>query len=321
MRKEKKQAINVTISTVSGYHASTDWNTNYAYQGFAANKYFTSDRFIALDSNFRRPDGKPLQGYGLEIETECSSINDSTVYAELLSKVVLSPFPADLFKLQRDGSLDGNSSAEIISQVMTREAIRNMYPAFKAMYDRYFPAMDIDCYSSGNCGMHVNISNAVFGATEEKQIAAIRKLLFVTNRHYDLMCALTHRNPNRTHFCNKMWEYASIDGAKNANLYRMPSSHGNCFNGSHFPEGRIELRIVGGQRNYACFRNTMESIFHLCKAVRKLSWNDLDDVVTLFAGCNQYVYDRLKSYVKDAGQITNTQLAAIRATVVPEELL
>lgn len=321
MRQEKKQDINVTISHISGYHSRTDWNANYAFQGFTANKYFTSDRFITLDADFRRPDGKPLQGFGLEIETECGSINDSTVYAEMLNKVVLSPFPADLFKLQHDGSLDGNSSAEIISQVMTREAIRNMYPAFKVMFDRYFPAMDIDCHSSGNCGMHVNISNAVFGQTEEKQIAAIRKLLYVVNRHYGLMCALTFRKPNRTTYCRRMSAYMTPDGAKNANLYRMPSDHGNCFNGSHFPEGRVELRIVGGQKNYACFRNTMESVFHLCKAVRKLSWNDLDDVTKLFAGCNQYVYDRLKSYVKDAHEITDAQLTAIRATVAQEELL
>ena len=316
MRKEKKTAKAVTLTAVQSYHGGV-WNESYAYQGFKANKYFTSDRYITLDANFNRPDGKPLKGFGLEIETECMGLSNQTVYAEVLQNIVFPHFPADLFKMQNDGSLGGDTSAECITQVMTKEFIRNNYANFKLMYDTYFPAFRISCGS--NCGMHVNMSNALFGRTEAAQELAIRKLFYITNKHFDMMCALTNRDRNHTGYCRRMVSY--IDNAKTVDLDTVINGHGICFNLAHYRQGRIELRIVGGQKNFPCFRNTMESIFHLIDAVKKLSWADCDDLTKVFNGCNQYVYDRLKSKVKQAGAITDAQLSAISGTVVREELI
>ena len=322
MRKESKQNKQVTITNVQGYHQG-GWGSqvNYAYQGFNSNKYFTSDRFIELDANFNRPDGKPLKGYGLEIETECWGVTNQTIYAEILNKVVFPNFRADLFKLQNDGSLGGDTSAEIITQVMTREAIRNQYPAFKAMYNTYFPAFKVYCAKTGHCGMHVNMSNALFGRSQAAQETAIKKLLYIVNKHYGFFCHLVNRDPARTNYCRQMSQYAFKDNAKAADLSSMPSSHGICFNAGHYREGRIELRIVGGQKDFGCFRNTMESVFHVVEAVKKLSWEDCDDLTKIFAGCNQYVFDRLSTKCKLAGAITSEQLDAIRSTIVREELL
>lgn len=320
MRKDSKQTKTVQLETVHGYHEGS-YNGNYAYQGFKSNKYFTSDRWIALDENFNRPDGQPLKGYGLEIETECSGLSNQTLYAELLQKLIFAHFPDDLFKLQRDGSLGGDISAECITQVMAKSFIRNHYNDFKLMYDTYFPAFKISCSRSGRCGMHVNISNALFGASEETQSVAIRKLLYVVNHHYKLFATMTNRSLAHTDYCGQMPAYSTMEGARNADLYHMSGSHCNCFNGSHYPEGRIELRIVGGQSNFPCFRNTMECIFHVVEAVKKLSWKDLDDVTKIFSGCNQYVFDRLRSKCYDMNTITTEQLDAIQNTVIREELL
>lgn len=318
MRNDRKAVKTATISRVQGYHNGNFIGENYAFDGFTSNKYFTSDRFIKLDEMFRRPDGKPLQGFGLEIETECTGIRNVSVLAEVLHKVIFTHFPADLFKLQRDGSLDGDSSAECITQVMTREFIRNNYANFKLMYDTYFPAFGISAAST-NCGMHCNISRAVFGKDEKTQTEAVRKLYYIVNHHFDLMCALLHRNRRATGYCSRM--SCEKDYCKTLNLAAQSCSHGVSFNLGHWNAGRIEIRLVGGQTNYACFRNTMESIFHLCAAVKKLSWNDCDDVTKIFAGCNQYVFDRLKSFCNQAGTITEDQLATIRATVKREELI
>lgn len=187
MRKESKQAKQATISAVQGYHAGSSWGSEeYAFQGFQSNKYFTSDRYVPLSASYDRVDGKPLKGYGLEIETECNGVTNTAVLAEVLTKVVFSHFPADLFKLQRDGSLHGDSSAECITQIMTKEFIRNHYGAFKLMFDTYFPAFGISASASGNCGMHVNISRGAFGKSEEVQATAVRKLYYIINHHYDL---------------------------------------------------------------------------------------------------------------------------------------
>lgn len=315
MRKEAKTSRTTTIANVQGYHQG-GYNGNYAYQGFRANKYFTSDRFIALDANFNRPDGKPLKGYGLEIETTCRGIHNETVYAEVLDKIIFSAFPSDLFKMQRDGSLGGDTSAECITQVMSREFVRNQYSAFKLMYDHYFPAFGVACDSS--CGMHCNISLACFGAKPETQAEAVRKLYYIVNKHYDLMCEMVNRDHHRTGYCQRM-NYTKTY-AQTLDLENQMCSHGVCFNLGHYDEGRIELRLVGGQKNYACFRNTMETVFFLVDAVKRLSWADLDDITKIFKGCNQYVADRL-SRARTAGYCTTAQLDAVMATVKREELL
>ena len=284
---------------------------SYAYAGFASNKYFTSDRFEPLTASFSRQSGKPLKGYGLEIETECSTINNPVVLAEVLNNVVFQHFPADLFKLQRDGSLHGSSSAECITQVMTKEFVRNNYSNFKLMYDTYFPALGISC-ASGNCGMHVNISNACFGSAQKTQDDAIRKLYYIVNRHFNFCCELFRRDRRNTTYCGRM----DASAAKTMDLTRFGSNHYVCFNLGHYSAGRIELRIVGGQKNYPAFRNTMECVFWLVDAVKKLSWADCDDLVKIFTGCNQYVFDRIKSHCRQAGTISDEQVEAIRGTVV-----
>ena len=320
MRKDCKQNHTVAIAHIQGYHDHA-YGTNYAFSGFTANKYFTSDRYIKLDGNFNRPDGKPLKGFGLEIETECSSITNPTVLAEVLHKIVFAHFPADLFKLQHDGSLGGNSSAEIITQVMTKEFIRNNYAGFKAMYKDYFPALRISCSASGNCGMHTNMSNALFGSTAATQETAIKKLLYFVNKNFTFACILLNRNPNRTTYCRRMHSFVDMNACKAANLSSMVSDHGICFNMGHYREGRIELRLVGGQDSFGCFRNTMESVFHLIEACKRCSWADMDDLTKVFAGCNQYVYDRLNTKCRAACVISAEQLATIQPTVKVEELL
>lgn len=311
MRKDAKQTKQAAISRVDNYHGGNFISEAYAYAGFASNKYFTSDRYVPLTSAFARVDGKPLKGYGLEIETECSSITDTSVLAEVLNKIIFSHFPADLFKLQRDGSLRGASSAECITQVMTREFIRNNYANFKLMYGTYFPAFGITCGT--NCGMHVNVSLGCFGQSAERQAVAVRKLYYIVNHHFGLCCALFNRDHRHTTFCGQM--RADLDYCKSMDLTTQSCSHGVAFNLGHYNAGRIEIRLVGGQKNYPCFRNSMEAVFHLVDAVKTLSWDDCNDLDKIFAGCNQYVFDRLKSFCREAGTITDTQLEAIRPTV------
>ena len=328
MRKEAKEVRTINLANINGYHHG-DGQAAHGYQSL---KYFNSDRWEAIIRNdrddFIRKCGKPLAGYGLEIETECSGIRNARVLAEVFDKIIFAEFPNDLFKMERDGSLGGDTSAECITQVMTKLFIRNHYAAFKAMYDEYFPAFGIGC-GSGRCGMHVNISNAVFGATEKAQAEAVKKLLYIVNKHFRLFCVVFNRTGS-THYCSVMdgsnpmhcrVDFTNMENCKNADLAHMPMSHGNSCNWSHFTEGRIELRLVGGQTTYGCFRNTMESVFHVVEAVKTLSWKDLDDVTKIFTGCNQYVFNRLSTNCKRAGVITDTQLEAIRATVKREDLI
>ena len=316
MRKDAKQRQSnggtANIARVQSYHQYRQdgrrGSANYAFNGFGENLYYTSDRTIKLDADFRRPDGKPLKGYGLEIEC-VSSIPNQTALAELLDKVIFDIFPKHLYKMQNDSSLGGASNAECITQVMTREFIRNHYPEFKRMYDEYFPAFGIKADTS--CGMHTNISLACFGASEKTQSECVKKLYYIINHHFHEMCIMLKRDTNRTSYCSRM--RGDKDYCKSLDLSNQCSSHGVAFNLGHYAEGRIEIRLVGNQTKYAEFRNTMETIFFLVDAVKRLSWADCDDLVKIFSGCNQHVFDRF-TLLRRAGLAAEAQIEALEAT-------
>lgn len=320
MRNNARQEIELERARIQGYHEGGSWSSgdqSYAYMGYTENRYFTSDRFIKLNEQFQREDGKPLKGFGLEIEIECFSISSRKALAEVLDKIIFAQFPPHLFKMQSDGSLEGESSAECITQPMSKEFIRNNYRNFKNMFDHYFKIFDISAVQTGNCGMHCNISNACFGREQKTQEQNIRKLYYIVNKHFNLMCALFNRDVNATRYCEQM-DYRR---AKSMNMHNAESNHYVCFNLGHYDVGRIELRLVGGQKSFACFRNTMESIFHLIEATKNLSWDDLDDITKIFDGCNNYVYDRLRTLVYESGFITSEELDCIRTTVKTERFL
>ena len=291
MRKDAKVLKTVKDPAhIAGYYENGGHSGHtYQYEGFKVNKYFKSDRFELLDENFKRKNGEPMQGIGLEVETTCNTIDDSDVLAEVIDKMVFSHFPEDLWKFQKDGSLSGHSSVECITQVMTIAFIRNHYKDFKLMYDHYFKHLGIKCNSS--CGMHTNMSNALFGKTQEAQEEAIRKLFYIVNRWYEITCPLFNRRIDATQYCRRM----NYEDAKTMDLHSFCSNHGVCFNLGHIDEGRIELRLVGPQTSFGCFRNTMECVFFLINRVRTIKWEDCDDVYKIFQGCNQYVYDRLRT--------------------------
>ena len=243
------------------------------------------------------------------METECNSINNSDVYSNLLQKVVFKLFPDDLFKCEHDCSLGGLTNAECISQLMTKEFIRNHYKDFKTMWDEYFPAFMITTQNQ-TCGMHVNVSNGCFGTNDKMIEESVRKFFFFVNYNYDF-CKVLFNRTNSTMYCAR--RSSDMNVAKNEDIFR-DTSHGNCLNYSHYRQGRIEIRLVGGQKNFACFRNTMESVFFLVENMRNLKWDDLTDLSKVFAGCNSYVFDRL-TRCHNEGKISSANIEAIRETV------
>lgn len=332
MRKSAvRETRTMQTERVQGYHEGGSWGgQEYAYAGFkyaGLIPYRASDRTAYLDTNNNKVNPKTMEatpfnplGFGLEIETGCDGILSDRAYATVLKNVLFPILPEGFFKLQRDGSLSGRSSAEIISGVATKEAWRNMYPALKQMFNEFFPLFDIHADAEHGCGMHVNISRGLLGKTEEAQTETAKKLLYFVNHNYNFCCKLFNRKGD-TYYCSQMFSgspsemWAEIDrrfdGLKGEN------NHGLCFNLSHWDAGRLEIRLVGGQEKYGTFRNTMETIFFLLPRLIKLQRKDLDNLGKVFTGCNKYVYDRLSTRCRD--YIQGEDLARVIETLTDEE--
>ena len=311
MRRESRIERQVNVERIHSYHCG-EHNSP---------KIFNSDRVIECGEDYRLADGSLLPVFGIEVETQNWGISNSKIYANVLKKICMDSFPSDLWKIEADGSLTSNcdSSAECITQPMTKAFIRNHYRDFKAMYE-WFEAMGISCDRTGDCGMHTHICNVCFGRTKRTQDEAIRKFLYIINKHYDLMRSLVYRrldSDGSTYYFSRM----DLNTIKSRDLNNFPNNHYVCVNMGHYEEGNIELRLVGGQKNFPCFRNTMEAIFHLIEASKRISWADCDNIVKIFKGCNNYVFDRLNSYVKREGLISESALAEIKESIVYEQFI
>lgn len=303
-------------SLAQGYHGGNYENQSYAFEGYKKNLYFTSDRYIELDENFTPLDGKTiLKGYGLEIETDCEWRMQEDMKAHFINDTIVRNANLDekLFKYQHDGSITG---IECITQVMTKERIRNDYSKWMSFYDglsRY------QMLPGRNCGMHVNVSNAVFGTTQEKQEDAIKKLVFLMENSYQLIARLFNRGISNTNYCGRFrYDYLSdIDYLKSTRLSNCSglttNDHGKMFNGSHFSVGRVEIRLVGPQTRFEEFRNTMESVFHLVERAKEISWKDVTKLDVWFKGCNAHVLDRL-SRCRNEGYLSTEMYETIKST-------
>ena len=310
---------------LSGRALQTATQASYHGSRFDQIRLFTSDRSVPLGPGMTRPGGNPLgEALGLEIETSSGSIRNNDTLTDILLGYVFpqSGFPADFFRIEHDGSLTGNSTAECVTQTMTPAALRNLYPAFKCLWAKYFSGLGI--MPNDSCGMHVNLSNGMFGLKSEPRELAIRKLAYIVNHHYRLIAVAVNRDLRYTTYCGQMSVWADKATAKTRTMDAW-SNHSVSYNLGHYDNGadsgRVELRLVGPQTSYPCFRNSMEVVLHLVKAAKKLSWADCDYVSKIFSGCNQYVFDRLKSNVRNAGLIDLQTLEDIRPTVKHVELV
>ena len=274
----------------------------YHHGGYESRKMYTNDRYVPLTGEHRP--------YGLEIELMCSwydvahgSDAGLRAFGAFCQNTVFAEFPEDLFKYEQDCTISG---PECITQCMSREFIRNHYPEFKNLFDEYLPRFGM--LPDNHCGMHVNIGLGNFGSNPAKRLDCTRKLFYFINKYYDLSLALFRRDRNVTRWCGRM----PYENARNLRPEDWDNDHGQCFNLGHYHEGdasRIELRIVGGQRTYGAFRNTMETVFHLVSAVKTLTWEDMDNLTAVFAGCNKYVLSRLKLAQEEGRLDMRTYLA------------
>lgn len=301
MREESKRTINPMVTmAVMGYHGSRHQSL----------KVFTSDRYHALTEKDK--------AYGLEIELNCTwlDVHDTSSQGResigaLLQEVVFKDFPKDFVRWEVDGSIEG---AECITQCMTKEFIRNNYPKFKNLFDVYLPKFGMT--PNIKCGMHTNISWANFGINEEKRIETAKKLYYFINKNFRLCCGLFARSESRTVYCGRMDSNVTISRAKEIDFHDFYDNHHVCINFGHVYERResarrVELRLVGGQTKYNQFRNTMETVFFLIDALKRVSWESLDKMDVVFKGCNKYVLSRL-DLCRQNGLLSNSDYQKIK---------
>ena len=302
MRKEAKRERTPNITRMNGYHCTRIDGERQANSFEGGAKYFASDRAKSLR------DVETAKGYGIEWELTSRLTSDGDVLATILNSEFKAHLPQNFFKFEHDGTVD----IECVSQIGTKAFYRNHYADFKAIYKYMNVIRTGPNFGGTSCGMHINVSIANFGKDERTQRANVMKLhnwINGSNDNYRFACLMLHRDLNATHWCGKM----------EPNYLDMRGSHGCSMNYSHMNEGRasrVEIRLVGAQKTFGAWRNTMETVFWLVKQTKELSADGWNDPIKLWSGCNQYVFDRLKDHFTDSAK-----LEIIRNAVKREDLV
>ena len=284
MRRNALEVINTTRqqrNQAQSYHnyqnPSANTSGNYATSGFDndENYYYNSDRLIKLNSAMENiTNNQVVQGYGLEIEQGNSKGLSSVALVMLNRNIIMSGLHEHLFKYQEDGSIDG---IECITQVMSKAYIRNHYKDF---YNAWQCMKLYGVTPNESCGMHINMSNNLFGSNSDQQAKNIAKMVHLINRFFEVFKVLYCRNNRSTYYCDLMSSWTNVSFAKNRGVELIKSDHSSnhyvCFNYAHFHEGRVELRLVGGAKSFRAFASMMELTFALVDYVKKASWDDIE---------------------------------------------
>jgi len=300
---------------ISGYHRAS----------YERKLYFTSDRVIeyANDDDYTNgilPNGQPAKAVGCEFECECYGINNSSILANVVKNALMPLIPKDFVKCESDCSLSGNTSVEMPTQQGTKEFWRNHYANFK----QFIESMPLYGLTSGtSCGMHANVSRGLFGKTAKDQRNNMLKVYYLINKDanaYKFWANVLSRDTNHADYCRPMANYNKSDLQRIANDESISlnmfgnGSHAYCLNYSH--ANRLEIRLVGNfDANFKKWVNTMECVFFLIESVKATAWRDLDDIVKVFKGCNQYVLNRLSLLVQ-RGVLSHDDYNAIKANSV-----
>ena len=212
-------------------------------------------------------DGNLFMGVELEIdgagEEDCNA-------DEILS---IGNKDADHIYCKHDGSLD--EGFEIVSHPMTLD-----YHLHKMNWKEVMSrAVDMN-YASHNtdsCGLHIHCGRSSFGETIEEQEAAIGRVVYFVEKHWDELVNFSRRTPSNLN----RWaaRYATLSNsaeityksAKEKFMGRYVAVNLTNYN-------TIEFRMFRGTLRYKTFAATLQLVQHICILAVLLSDKDFENM-------------------------------------------
>ena len=198
-------------------------------------------------------DGPRYFGVELEID-EAGEDNDNA--RELLD--IANRSEENLYA-KHDGSLE--DGLELVSHPMTLDYHKNGMP-WAAVLGQAI-RQGYQSHKTRTCGLHVHISRAAFGETAAQQDAAIARLLFFFEKHWNELLLFSRRTPKQLEHWAARYGYKErprdiLDHAKKGGN----SGRYSCINLQNIET--IEVRIFRGTLKYNTLIATLELLDRLC---------------------------------------------------------
>lgn len=183
---------------------------------------------------------------------------------------------------KHDGSLD--EGFEIVSYPATLDSHMHSFPWEQMM--REAVAMGYCSHQATTCGLHVHISRDAFGRTEQAQEAAIARLLFFVEKHWNELLKFSRRTNRQLERWAARYGYKDtpkemMDHAKSYHYGRY-----TCVNLTNTET--VEIRIFRGTLKYNTFIATLQLVNRLCDVaiyltdseLHAMSWSDFTAGIT-----------------------------------------
>jgi len=198
--------------------------------------------------------------------------------------------------IKHDGSL--SDGMELVSHPMTLDYHTNSMPWSTIM--EVALSFGYQSHKTTTCGLHVHVNRTAFGDDQKQQEAAISRVLFFVENHWNELLKFSRR----TQYQLNQW--AARYGRKNSPKEVMDSAKKgeggrgrySCVNIEN--HDTIEFRIFRGTLLYSTFIATLQLVDEICNVAVFLSDEEMADLTwsTFVEGLSEIKVPELIQYLK-----------------------
>jgi DNA-directed RNA polymerase subunit RPC12/RpoP len=207
----------------------------------------------------------PMMGFELEIDDGGEDNRNAGIVVDILNSNALFGY------CSHDGSL--HDGFEIITQPATLE----YHNSIKNVYNELCSKMKSLGYSSHDtttCGFHVHVNRDFFGDSRENQNAAIRRLVFITEKFWNELVIYARRPEKRMErYAKKIAPMEITEYMRRANQSHDHNFHYYALNIAN--EDTVEFRMFKGTLNVNTILATLQLVNNLCIVAKN---NTLDEI-------------------------------------------
>ena len=257
------------------YYLGEDDDYGYCYNCYQNHQ---GDRFETVMGYHDRPpmeyyygDGeeptRPFKGFGIELEVDEGNIDRNDMAMELHQIV------GEHLYYNRDGSL-GSNGFEIITMPHTEKAL---YEIDWEEVLRQLVGNGFTSHNNKRCGLHMHISRAFFGDTEQERTDNIAKMVMFYEIFWNDIRRFSRRTEQQvnswaTRYCGGETptedRCKSIVGTRGHGRYR-------AVNLNNYDT--VEFRIMRGSLKYSTFMATLDFLITTAKNSKYIDWASIND--------------------------------------------
>ena len=239
----------------------------------------------------------------LGVELEIDGAGESGRNAGELLKIA-NAHGEDRLYCKHDGSLE--DGFELVTHPMTLEYHENEMPWAELLAQA--TQMGYVSHQAGTCGLHVHVSRLAFGVTEQEQDAAIARILYFFEKHWEELLKFSRRTRRQL----EQWasRYGYKEQPREILEHAKKGYHGGRYTCVNLqPCDTIEFRMFRGTLKYNTLIATLQLVNRVCdvaihlsdEELKAMSWSDFA------SGCTQ---PELVRYLKERRLYVNEPVEA-----------